>query len=523
MVRTIRNILRLLSVARTLARYDALGLLDRLDVAPGIVILARMVTVIRSRQVRGLRPGQRLAKALETLGPTFIKLGQALSTRPDLLGEEMATDLTDLQDRLAPFPGHEARAIIEHDLGAPIDELFESFEDLPVAAASIAQVHFARTRATEERESEDVAVKVLRPNVVESFHRDFEMFYWVAELVEAARPELRRLKPVESVRSLEETVQLEMDLRFEAAASAELAENFEGDASLHIPAIKWPLTSKRVLTLERISGIPVDERDLLIEAGHDPDEVLALCAAIFFNMVFRDGFFHGDLHPGNLFVGEDGNIIAVDFGIMGRVDKKTRRHLAEMLIAFLTGNYRWAAQVHFDAGWVPAHKSVDAFTQACRSIAEPILGLPQDQISMAHLLAQLFQVTEYFDMETQPQLLQLQKTMLLIEGTGRRLNPQANMWKVAEPLIEEWVTENLGPKARIAETVEDVAGAIQRLPHVVAGLEKSVTALNEGGIRLHPDTLEAFVGRRRRNGASSSLAWAVAAVAAAVALLAVLQ
>ncbi len=522
MVRTIRNILRLLRVARTLARYDALAVLERLDVAQGIVWTARRMTLIRSRQVKGLRPGQKLAKALETLGPTFIKLGQALSTRPDLLGEEMAADLTDLQDSLDPFPGHEARAIIERNLGATIEELFEEFDDTPVAAASIAQVHFARTRATDEAEGEDVAVKVLRPHVEESFHKDFDMFYWVAELLEAARPELRRLKPVESVHSLEETVQLEMDLRFEAAAATELAENFEDDPTLHIPAIKWPLTSKQVLTSERISGIPVDERETLIDAGHDPDDVIAKCAAIFFNMVFRDGLFHGDLHPGNLFVGHDGNIIAVDFGIMGRIDQKTRRHLAEMLIAFLTGDYRWAAQVHFDAGWVPAHKSVDAFTQACRSIGEPILGLPQDQISMAHLLAQLFQVTEYFDMETQPQLLQLQKTMLLIEGTGRRLNPTANMWKIAEPLIEDWVAENLGPKARLQETVEDVALAIQRLPGVVAGLENSIAAMNDGGLRLHPDTLEAFTGGRRR-GSSGALAWAVAAVAAAVALLAVLQ
>ena len=522
MVRTIRNILRLLRVARTLARYDALVLLERLDVAPGIVLVARLVTVFRSREVKGLRPGQRLAKALETLGPTFIKLGQALSTRPDLLGDQMAADLTDLQDSLDPFPGYEARAIIEAELGAPIDALFEEFDDRPVAAASIAQVHFARTKGSDDAPGHEVAVKVLRPHVQDSFHRDFDMFYWLAELLEAARPELRRLKPVESVRSLEETVQLEMDLRFEAAAAAELAENFEGDPTFHIPEVYWTLTSQRVLTSERISGTPVDEREALIEAGLDPDDVIAKCAAIFFNMVFRDGLFHGDLHPGNLFVGEDGTIIAVDFGIMGRVDKKTRRYLAEMLIAFLTGDYRWAAQVHFDAGWVPGHKSVDAFTQACRSIAEPILGLPQDQISMAHLLAQLFQVTEYFDMETQPQLLQLQKTMLLIEGTGRRLNPQANMWMIAEPLIEEWVTENMGPKARVQEAVEDVAGAVQRLPGVIAGLEKTVTAINEGGIRLHPDTLDAFRGRRR-NGGNSALPWAIAVLATVVAVIAALQ
>ncbi|MCW9032968.1 MAG: 2-polyprenylphenol 6-hydroxylase [Rhodospirillales bacterium] len=502
MIRSLRNIRRLLKVARTLARYDALFLLERLDVAPGVVLAAKLLPAFRSRSIAKLRPGQRLAKALETLGPTMIKLGQALSTRSDLLGEEMAADLSELQDRLAPFPGHQARAIIEKDLGAPIDSLFSEFEDQAVAAASIAQVHFATTV-----EGEEVAVKVLRPHVKDSFRRDFDMFYWAAELLERAKPELMRLKPVETVRALEESVQLEMDLRFEAAAAAEIAENFAGDPDIHIPTIDWPRTAQSVMTMERISGTPIDERDALTAAGHDPIDVITKCAGLFFKMVFRDGFFHGDLHPGNLFVRDDGTIIAVDFGIMGRVDKKTRRHLAEMLIAFLTKNYRRAAEVHFEAGWVPAHKSVDAFTQASRSIAEPILGLPQDQISMARLLAQLFQVTEYFDMETQPQLLQLQKTMLLIEGTGRTLSPQANMWQLAEPLIEEWFMENMGPQARIRDAAEDFTTNLQRLPIVLAGLEANLGDMAQGGLKLHPETLEAMASKKNSNG-NDRLLWA---------------
>jgi ubiquinone biosynthesis protein len=514
MIRSLRNIVRLLRVARTLARYDALSLLERLDVAPGVVLAAKIIPTFRSRAVAKLRPGQRLAKGLETLGPTMIKLGQALSTRSDLLGEEMAADLSELQDRLAPFPGAQARAIIEKELGAPIDVLFSSFDDQAIAAASIAQVHFAVTTG-----GDNVAVKVLRPNVEGDFHRDFDMFYWVAELVERARPDMRRLKPVDSVRALEETVQIEMDLRFEAAAAAELAENFEGDPDLHIPAIHWPMTAKRVLTSERISGTPVDEREALVEAGHDPTEIVGKCAGIFFNMVFRDGLFHGDLHPGNLFVQEDGVIVAVDFGIMGRVDKKTRRHLAEMLIAFLMKDYRRAAEVHFEAGWVPAHKSVDAFTQACRSIAEPILGLPQDQISMARLLAQLFQVTEYFDMETQPQLLQLQKTMLLIEGTGRTLSPQANMWQMAEPLITEWVKANMGPQARIRDAAEEFTIGLQRLPMVLAGLEANLESMAQGGLKLHPDTLDAMTGGK--GSGDQAARWLWLGVTAAIAISAI--
>ncbi|MCW8860966.1 MAG: AarF/UbiB family protein, partial [Rhodospirillales bacterium] len=349
----------------------------------------------------------------------------------------------------------------------------------------------------------EVAVKVLRPGVEEAFERDFAMFYWAARLIERARPDMRRLKPVESVRALEETVEIEMDLRFEAAAAAELAEHFAGDQTFHIPAIDWQRTARRVLTTERVNGIPIDERDALMAVGHDPEDIVAKMGGIFFNMVFRDGLFHADMHPGNLFVESDGTIAAVDFGIMGRVDRRTRRHLGEMLIAFLNGDYRRAAEVHFEAGWVPPHKSVDAFTQACRSIGEPIFGKPQNEISMARLLGQLFQVTEYFDMETQPQLLQLQKTMLLIEGTGRDLYPDTNMWLLARPLIEEWVVENLGPEARLRETLFEAAEAVRRLPRVLEGLERAADTFTEDGLRLHPDTLRAMRGDRSFNGAAN--------------------
>ncbi|MDP7650707.1 MAG: 2-polyprenylphenol 6-hydroxylase [Rhodospirillales bacterium] len=513
MIRSLRNIARLLGIARTLARHDALFLLETLGVAPAVVVAARFLS---QRSAEG-RPGQRLARALEEAGPSFIKLGQALSTRSDLLGEEMAADLSDLQDRLPPFSGVQARAAIAAEFDQPVADLFERFDDEAVAAASIAQVHFAVTP-----DGDEVAVKVLRPGIEDAFARDLDLFLWVAELLEAARPDLRRLRPVASVRTLAETVEMEMDLRFEAAAAVELAENFTDDETFAVPEVDWPRTGRRVMTTARIAGLPLDDRDDIIAAGHEPQEVLSKAAAAFFKQVFRDGFFHGDLHPGNLFVQADGSIGAVDFGIMGRLDKATRRHLGELLLAFLGRDYRRAAEVHFEAGWVPRHKSVDSFTQACRSIAEPILDRPQNEISMARLLAQLFQVTETFQMEAQPQLLLLQKTMLVAEGTGRKLAPEANMWMLARPLIEEWMSETLTPETQMRETVDGMASALRRLPNLLDGVQESASLLASGRVKLHPDTIDALrAGPTPTRPPVTSWLWIVAIVFIMVVMLAV--
>lgn len=489
-----KNLSRLFTIARTLARHDVLWVLEEAGVAGSVVTVARLFS---KRNVAG-SPGKRIAQALQELGPTFIKFGQALSTRSDLLGEEVAADLSDLQDNLPPFSGAEARAIIEREMGGPVEDYFNDFTWEPIAAASIAQVHFAITS-----DGEEVAVKVLRPNVEEAFAKDLALFRWVAHLVERARPDLRRLKPVEVIETFEETIRLEMDLRLEAAAAEEIAENFVGDKYFRVPGVDWRRTSRRVLTLERVSGIPIDERANLIKAGHDPDEILTRAATALFKQVFRDGFFHADQHPGNLFVGEDGEIVAVDFGIMGRLDKPTRRYLGEMLMSFLNRDYRRVAELHFEAGYVPADKSVQAFTQACRAIAEPILDKPQNEISIARLLAHLFQVTETFEMETQPQLLLLQKTMLTSEGVGRTLSPDANMWFLAQPLIEEWVDEFMGPEIIIMEAVGEVADGLRRLPRIVADMEKNAAAMAKGGLKLHPDTLRGMAGHRRANFATS--------------------
>ena len=511
MLRAARNIIRLAVIVWTLARHGALDPIEGAGFELAAAVLRRFVT----RRDAPARVGERLVAALHALGPSFIKLGQALSTRPDLVGEEIANDLAELQDRLPPSPGSEARAIVEHELGVPVDELFTSFDDAAIAAASIAQVHHAVTS-----DGRDVVVKVLHAGVEQAFATDIELFYWLAGLVERFQPAWRRLRPVEAVGVFADAVTLEMDLRFEAAAASELKENLAADEGFHVPAVDWQRTGRRVMTMARIAGIPTDERAALIAAGHDVDAVLEKAARAFFNQVFRDGFFHADLHPGNLFVDAAGDIVAVDFGIMGRLDRETRRYLAEMLLGFLTGDYARVARVHFEAGYVPADKSRDAFTQACRSIGEPIMGRPLSEISLGHLLAQLFEVTEAFAMETQPQLLLLQKTMLLAEGVGRRLNPEVNLWTLARPLIEDWVVDNLGPEARIRDSVEDSLSAVQRLPRLVADAEATLAAVARGGVKLHPDTIAALARARGGKGGSALLWAAIAALALAVVALA---
>ena len=515
MWRALKHIGRLLGIARTLARHDALFPLDALNVAPEMVALARLLARIGAKPAAvEARPGRRLALALQDLGPSFIKFGQSLATRADLLGDEIAADLSELQDRLPPFPAAEARATIEAEFDCPLDELYAEFEDEPVAAASIAQVHFAVTS-----DGKEVAVKVLRPDIEKAFARDLDLFYWLAETIERTQPAWRRFRPVEVVRTFARIIEIEMDLRLEAAAASELAENFADDDSFRVPKVDWRRTERRVLTLARIEGIPIDERDALIEAGHDLDAVMEKASRVFFNQIFRDGFFHADLHPGNLFVGADGAIVAVDFGIMGRLDRRTRRYIGGILLGFLAGDYRRVAEIHFDAGYVPRHQSLDAFVQACRSIGEPILERPLAEISLAHLLAQLFRVTEAFEMETQPQLLLLQKTLMVAEGVGRELNPEVNMWEMARPLITKWVVENIGPGARIRDATLGVLSGLERLPELLENVEAGAAMFAEGGLRLHPETVSALAGYGRGRRRVPAVLWLIAALLGAILLL----
>lgn len=507
MFRTLRILLRLVVIARTLARHDALAPLQDTGLLPPVIFRFRFLS---PKNVPG-RPGEKLARALSELGPSFIKFGQALATRADLLGEQAAKDLSALQDRLPAFPGAAARRTIESELGQPLGKIFADFAEKPVSAASIAQVHMAVTPSGQE-----VAVKVLRPGIEQAFEKDLELFYWVAKLAERTQPKARRLKPVTVVQLFEHTVRIEMDLRMEAAAASELAENFVGDASYSVPDIDWQRTSRRVLTMERVAGIPLDDRDALLAAGHDLEEVLEKAATIFFKQVFRDGFFHGDQHPGNMFIDHESNVVAVDFGIMGRLDNKTRRYLADMLLATLAQDYRRLAEVHVEAGYLPRGPVVETFAQALRSVCEPIAGRALEDISFARLLAQLLQLTEAFDMPVQPQLLLLQKNMLMAEGISRSLSPGLNIWVLAEPLIESWMRENRGPEARLREIAGVWVEQLQRLPETLGNIETAARQLSEGGLKLDRDTMTAFASGRNRNR------WHIRGLWAAIALLALL-
>lgn len=468
MLRAIRHGTRLVRAARILARHNALFPLDLL---PQTRPLLRFLDRFQNRAAPG-RPGERLAAALQELGPSFIKLGQSLSTRADLLGEAVARDLSLLQDRLPPFPAAEARATIEAELEAPVSELFREFEDRPVGAASIAQVHRALTT-----DGAAVAVKVLRPGIEKAMEEDIDFFLWLAQTAERLHPPLRRFRPVEAVQIFAATTRREMDLRLEAAAAAEFAENNADQEGFRVPAVDWQRTARRVVTFEWIDGLPLDERDRLIAAGYDPNAILETATRVFFNQVFRDGFFHADMHPGNMLIDREGRIVALDFGIMGRLDLETRIQLARMLMGFLSGDYATVADVFYEAGFVTDPDVRPAFVQACRAIGEPIRGQPLSRISFAHLLGQLLSIAQEFEMETQPQLLLLQKTMVMAEGVGRVLDPDVNMWTLAQPLVEQWVRTNMGPEAELRRALAEGGEALRRLPALISRGEKILQAL----------------------------------------------
>lgn len=516
MLRSLRNTRRLLTIGYIFAREDALFIFEDLRLAP---VLATLLRPLARR--RTARKGQRLAAALERLGPTFIKLGQTLSTRSDLIGDDVAEDLGDLRDRLPAFPTSQARAIIEEEFETTIGQLFERFDDIPVAAASIAQVHRATTR-----DGRNVAVKILRPGIEEAFARDMDLFFWIAEIVEYRLREWRRFKPLEVVKTLKESVFFELDLRFEAAAATELATNLKNhEPGFRVPAIDWNRTSRRVLTMEWVDGIPLNDIAAITAAGHNLDQLLGKASRSLFAQVFYDGFFHADLHPGNLFVDSAGNIVAVDFGIMGRLDWNSRVFIAQILRGFIEQDYRHVAEVHFAAGYVPPDKSIDSFTQACRAVAQPIMGKPLNEISVGRLLGQMFRIASEFEMETQPQLLLLQKTMVVTEGVGRMLNPRLNMWQLAEPLIHDWANAHFGVKGKLKDACRQGNDMAKKLPQVLNYLEQSLKTMSDpAGIRLHPRTLETMKRARIEQEKSwLRLGWAALAVLATLGVLVLLK
>jgi ubiquinone biosynthesis protein len=488
--------------------------------------LARMATVpirlLTAPFRRDVPRAKRVATALMELGPSYVKLGQFLATRADVIGPELSADLRHLQDKAEPFSMAEARSAVERALGGKLEDHFIEFGP-PVAAASIAQVHKAYVMDGGVKKA--VAVKILRPNIEKRFYRDLDSYYFAARIIERFYPPARRLKPVAVVDNLKHTTDLEMDLRLEAAAISEMAGNITNDEGFRVPDVDWRRTAKRVLTIEWIDGTPISHRDALEAKGFDTAALGATALRTFLRHAMRDGFFHADMHQGNLFVDDSGKIVAVDFGIMGRLGLAERRFLAEILHGLITRDYSRAAAVHFEAGYVPPHHTVEEFAQAMRAIGEPIHGRTAEEISMADLLGQLFAYTEVFDMQTRPELILLQKSMVIVEGVARDLNPHLNVWDAAAPVANEWMESNLSLLGRIkgvgrgAETVGDV---LLRTPALLQKAEQALVGFSEmakSGLKLDDATLENLAARSRRSRAADVALWIVALGIGAIALM----
>ncbi len=415
---------------------------------------------------------ERLVTALTKLGPSYIKLGQFLATRPDIIGDELASNLSPLQDNLPPFPQDVAIEEIERQLGKPINELFVDFSE-PIAAASIAQVH--KATIMDHGQKRHVAVKVLRPDIEQRFENDQAAYRFAAKMVERFSKPARRLKPVDVVKTLDRTVTIELDLRLEAAAISELAQNTANDKNVRTPLVEWSCTTQRVLTTEWIDATPIGEIETLKRQGHDLTKLGTHVLQSFLQQAMRDGFFHADMHPGNLMVDASGNLVMLDCGIMGRLSARERRFLAEILHGFVTGDYAQAAQAHFEAGYVPAHYSVDEFAQGLRAIGEPIADKPASEISMARFLGQLLEYTAVYDMETRPELILLQKNLVIAEGVARSLNSDLNLWRVAEPVVKEWLADELGPAAKMAK----MGAGLRAIDHFLDGLPSHLKHLEQ--------------------------------------------
>ena len=438
------NIWRLIRTGATFQRTGAMGAaLDALNAPPRVRLAARLMgwpfAWLGYKGDPALPP---VTRAITALGPAYIKFGQILSTRPDVVGAAMAQQLRVLQDRLPPFSADTAREIVRAELGAPVETLFSAFSD-PVAAASIAQVHHARRADT----GAEVAVKVLRPGIEAAFRRDLDAFHFAAAMIERLSPGSRRLRPRDVVGHFESVVLGELDLRLEAASASEFAENTRRDAGFAVPQPHWGLSARRVMTTDWVEGIPMADVDAIRAAGHDTHALAQRMIQLFLSHALRDGFFHADMHQGNLRVAPNGDIAAFDFGIMGEIDEYTRRVYSEILYGFIRRDYHRVARVHFEAGYVPSDRDMAQFARALRAVGEPIFGADASKISMANLLTYLFEVTERFGMATRTELILLQRTMVVVEGVARSLDPQINMWEAARPVVESYIRASLGPRA----------------------------------------------------------------------------
>jgi ubiquinone biosynthesis protein len=519
-VNDIANMARLTKAGAVLAWRGARVFPEDANLPAPLALFGRVTAPLRKNGAADDGNETKLSAALTSLGPSYIKLGQFLATRDDIIGRELAADLSTLQDRLPPFSQADARKAVEEALGSPIDKLFAEFGP-PVAAASIAQVHKAKVRMPHGT-LKPVAVKVLRPGIEQRFQRDLDSYFFAARMVERFHPRSRRLRPVAVVDTLAKSVAIEMDLRMEAAAISEMAENSKNDEGFRVPVVDWTRSARRVLTLEWIDGIPIADHRALRAAGHDVKALGARLMQTFLRHAMRDGFFHADMHPGNLFVDAEGRIVAVDFGIMGRLGMKERRFLAEILYGFLNRDYRRVAEVHFEAGYVPRKHAVAQFAQALRAIGEPIMDRPASEISMAQLLGQLFQYTEVFDMQTRPELLLLQKTMVVVEGVGRSLDPELNMWVVSEPVVKEWMEKELGAGARLeaaAEGAVSVGRFMSDIPKLLGQAERTADAFSamfDEGVRLDEHTVERLAEAQSRQNRATRIGIWIGAIALAV-------
>ncbi len=485
----IKKLFTLFKLARKLAKSDALKIISKFHKPPLIIkIFFGLLSFSFSKNEMNFNnEKENLTNSLQSMGTTFIKLGQFLATRPDIIGDNLSNQLEALQDKLPPFPLHEAKKIIKKNLG---DHTFNSIINLSesVAAASIAQVH--KAQINDNGTIKDVAIKILRPDIKKTFNEEIDALMLLAFIVENLIKKTKRLKLVEVVFLLKEITNLEMDLRFEAAAANEYSENTKNDLGFKVPKIYWNFTSENVMTLDWIEGISIREKDLLQKNNIDTDKIASDLIQHFLRHAVRDGFFHADMHQGNLFVDNVGTIIPVDFGIMGRLDKNNRKYLAEILYGFIKRDYKKVAEVHFIAGLVPKEISKDEFAQALRSIGEPIFGQSVKNISGGKLLAQLFEITEKFNMQTQIQLLLLQKTMVVVEGVARNLDPDTNIWSISRPVLEDWLKDVKDPLNKASEVINEASEVLKRLPDLPKIMDHAndvMTLMAEG--KFNPNTL----------------------------------
>ena len=483
----IKRITQLIKIARKLTSSGALDTINQLYKIPFVLKVFFDLISIGSKKTsfnHSKSSGEKLCDALEGMGTTFIKLGQFLATRPDIIGKELALDLEKLQDKLPPFSFEKAKEILKKEIG---NKQFENIKSLsePIAAASIAQVHLAKIRVNGEEK--EVAIKILRPEIEKIFNQELDALMLFAYIVESIVKKSRRLKLVEVVHLLREITNIEMDLRFEAAAANELFENTRQDNGFRVPQIYWEFTSKKVLTLDKVNGVSIRDHSALKEKNVNLKNIAENLIQHFLRQAVRDGFFHADMHEGNLFVDNNGNIIPVDFGIMGRLDKYNKKYLAEILYGFIKRDYVKVAEVHFQAGLVPKTASKEEFAQALRSVGEPIFGQNIKDISGGNLLSQLFEITEKFNMATQTQLLLLQKTMVVVEGVARKLYPETNIWNVSKPVLENWLESLKGPKATITSAIDTSGEILKRVPDLPDFMDKANHALQliaEGKLNL---------------------------------------